>query len=94
MKRILRVEALPAYTLALVFDDGVEGNVDLSDLVGKGVFAVWVDEEAFRRVAIGSGGELVWSGGPDLCADALYLRMTGKRPADIFPSLRGETRVA
>lgn len=29
------------YTLSLVFDDGVQGIVDLSDLAGKGVFACW-----------------------------------------------------
>ncbi len=31
----------PNYVLWLRFDDGLEGEVDLSDLVGKGVFKAW-----------------------------------------------------
>jgi hypothetical protein len=77
MKRVTAVRPLTGYTLDLTFDDGVHGVVDLSDLVGVGVFSAWRDEEAFRRVAIGDTGEVLWDGGLDLCADALYLRLTG-----------------
>jgi hypothetical protein len=64
--------------------------VDLSHLAGKGVFGIWRDRRAFESVRIGSSGELVWSDQVDLCPDALYLKATGKRPEDLFPSLRGE----
>ena len=30
--------------LVLAFDDGVSGVVDLSELVGRGVFALWGDQ--------------------------------------------------
>jgi hypothetical protein len=40
MKRITKVKVLPEYRLELEFDDGVTGTVDLSEGVGKGVFAV------------------------------------------------------
>jgi hypothetical protein len=69
----------------------VTGNVDLSHLVGKGVFRLWNDPEAFRQVSIGTAGEVRWSDEVDLCADALYLEITGKQPGDVFPRLRKGT---
>ncbi len=66
----------------------MEGTVDLSKWVGKGVFALWEDETRFRDVRIGDAGELVWDNQVDLCPDALYLMITGKRPEDIFPNLK------
>jgi Protein of unknown function (DUF2442) len=88
MKRICKVKVLPQYRLELEFDDGVSGTVDLSDEVGKGVFALWRDPLVFEQVAIGSAGELVWDEKIDLCPDALYLKVTGQKPEDIFPALR------
>ena len=90
MRKISEVKVLEGYRLELVFDGGARGVVDLSDLVGKGVFALWYDHHAFEQVRIGSFGELVWGDQVDLCPDALYLRATGKKPEDIFPALRRE----
>jgi len=90
MRRISKVKVLPGYRLELNFDDGVSGTVDLSDAVGKGVFALWRDPLAFDQVRIGSSGELVWGDRIDLCPDALYLKVTGKKPEDIFPALRNQ----
>ena len=87
MRKITAVKVLEGYRLDLAFDDGVGGVVDLSDLVGKGVFSFWSDYEAFRQVRIGSSGELAWSDQVDLCPDALYLKATGKRPVNVFPRL-------
>lgn len=75
------------YRLWIRFSDGVEGVVDLSGYAGKGVFALWDDYRAFRDVQIGPGGELHWGDEIDMCADALYLRVTGKRPEDLFLAL-------
>jgi hypothetical protein len=90
MRRITEVEVLGAYRLRLTFDNGTTGTVDLSDLVGRGVFALWRDQGAFERVRIGSSGELVWDDAVDLCPDALYLKATGKKAQDVFPALRRE----
>jgi Protein of unknown function (DUF2442) len=88
MKKISKVKVLPGYRLDLEFEDGVSGTVDLSENVGKGVFALWRDPLFFEQVAIGSAGELVWGAKIDLCPDALYLKVTGKQPEDLFPALR------
>ena len=91
MKKISEVKVLQGYRLELVFDNGARGVVDLSGLVGKGVFAIWRDRRIFEQVRIGSFGELVWGDQIDLCPDALYLKATGKKLEDVFPALRCES---
>lgn len=90
MKRVTHVEPLPDCRLKLRFDDGVEGVVDLSNLVGQGVFAAWQDVDHFRRVRIGEFGELVWEGEIDLCPDALYLEVAGLTVQQLFPGWKQE----
>jgi len=94
MVKISDIKVLQGYRLELAFDDGVCGVVDLSDLVGNGVFAFWRDRHAFEQVRIGSFGELVWGDQIDLCPDSLYLRATGKKPEEVFPALRCEPAYA
>ena len=90
MHKITRVEVLDDYRLSLSFADGISGVVDLSDLVGRGVFAGWRDYAEFRKVRVGDTGDLIWPGEIDLCPDALYLKATGKEPEDVFPALHHE----
>lgn len=89
MFRPIEVKPLPGYRLHVRYSDGVAGEVDLSDLVGRGVFAAWNDPRVFEQVAIGSGGEITWSDQIDLCPDAIYLEITGKRPEEVFQRLSG-----
>ena len=91
MLKPVAVTALPAYKLRVEYADGVTGEVDLSHLVGKGVFAAWNDPTVFEAVTIGDHGELMWSNDIDLCSDAIYLEITGKSADDIFPSLKVRT---
>jgi hypothetical protein len=90
MRKIKQVKAMDGYRLDVTFDDGTRGVADVSDLAGRGVFAIWNDRAAFERVEIGSSGELVWNGEIDLCPDALYLRVTGRKAEDVFPLLKKE----
>lgn len=88
MFKLIQVEPLPGYRLRVQYADGVAGVVDLSHLAGKGVFRLWNDPKAFGRVSLGTGGEVCWSDEVDLCADALYLQVTGKQPDDVFSGLK------
>ena len=90
MHKVIEVNVLDRYRLDLRFEDGTHGAVDLSHLVGKGVFRKWEDYQAFRQVKIGPAGELAWGDDLDLCPDALYLKATGRQPEDIFPGLKRE----
>ena len=87
MKRITKVEVLKDYKLRLEFADGVAGIADVSALVGKGVFTLWNNYAEFRKVQIGSSGELIWGDQLDLCPDALYMKVTGQQPEETFPGL-------
>jgi len=54
--------------------------VDLTDFAGVGVFKAWKKPGVFKKLAVTKAGALSWPGDLDLCADALYLRLTGKQP--------------
>jgi hypothetical protein len=84
MIRPVEVRPLERYRIWLRYQDGTEGAIDLSHLAGKGVFAVWGREGVFEEVKLGPHGQIAWPGEVDLCPDALYLRLTGKRPEDVF----------
>lgn len=90
MFRLIEARPLPRYRLFLRYDNGVEGEVDLSDLVGRGVFGRLNDPHEFEKAAVGPSGEIRWNGELDLCPDALYLKLTGRSPADLFPMLGRE----
>ncbi|HEX7050878.1 MAG TPA: DUF2442 domain-containing protein [Longimicrobiales bacterium] len=62
--RIVAAEARPNYRLWIRFADGEEGEVDLSSLVGKGVFSRWEDPAAFEKVYVDAEtGTVAWPGG-------------------------------
>jgi len=52
--------------------------------IEKGVFALWNDYREFQKVHIGPSGEIAWNEEIDICPDAVYLKITGKRPEDLF----------
>jgi Protein of unknown function (DUF2442) len=85
------VKARSGYRIYLEFSDGSKGEVDLSDLAGKGVFQVWNDYNFFVKVHLGDHREIKWNDEIELCADSLYLRLTGKSPEELFPKLREKT---
>ena len=84
MFKPVEVRALPDYKLFLRYEDGAEGTVDVSYLVGRGVFKLWEDQGAFERVHIGPYGEVAWSEDIDLCPDTLYFQLAGKTPDEAF----------
>ena len=85
MPKPLEVKALPNYRIWLRYDDGAEGEIDLSDMAGHGVLQAWTNPAVFDAVRLGSHGAIEWSPDLDLCPDAMYLRLTGKTVEDVFP---------
>ena len=49
MHKITQVEAMEGYHISLSFADGTSGEVDLSDLAGRGVFAACESTLSFRK---------------------------------------------
>lgn len=88
MERAIQVSPRDGYRIWVRYADGLEGEIDLSDLAGRGVFQVWADRRVFETVHIDESGGIAWEGGLDLCPDALYLRLTGQSPEELFPRLK------
>ena len=82
------VQPLENHRVFLRFADGTQGEIDLSDLAGKGVFTAWADPELFKAVHLEEGGGIEWPGGLDICPDTLFMRLTGKSVDDILPRLK------
>lgn len=84
------VRPLDEFRIYLEFSDGSKGEVDLSSLLDKPVFGKLKDRSLFEKVHIGDHREIMWNEEIELCADSLYLQLTGKSPEDLFPALRHE----
>lgn len=79
LKDITQVKPLEGYNLWLRFEDGIEGTVDVSQLVEfKGVFAPLADREFFNRAQVNPDtGTIAWPNDTDLDPDVLYALVTG-----------------
>ena len=85
--RPLQVEARDGYRLWVRFDDGVEGEVDLSRHAGRGVFKAWDTPGVFEAVSVSPHRSIRWTEDVELCADAIYLEITGLDVEEIMPGL-------
>jgi hypothetical protein len=90
--KAVEVKALDDLRVWVRFDDGTEGEVDFSHLSGRGVFEAWNSRAFFENAHVGPAGSIAWSDDVELCPDSVYLRLTGKRPEELFPRL-AERRV-
>jgi hypothetical protein len=79
---------MAGFRIWLRYDDGTEGTVDLSELAGRGVFRAWSDPVFFSAVRLGPHGAIEWGSVIDRCPDAMYMRLTGKSPDEVFPAIR------
>jgi len=88
--RPVSVRALPNYRIHISYSDGAEGPVDLSDLVGRGIFEAWKDPQFFAAVHLGSARQIQWSEEVELDPDSVYLKLTRRTPEELFPRLKPE----
>lgn len=77
------VEPRDGYRIWLKYDDGFEGELDMSHLAGKGVFKAWSDRAFFEGVHINEDGIVSW-GVPDgsdmeldIAPETSYARLLG-----------------
>ena len=88
MIRPTQVETRTGYRLWLKYSDDIAGEVDLSHLAGRGVFAAWDERAYFEEVRIARHGAIAWGDELELCPDALYMRLTGKSVEQVMPGVR------
>jgi hypothetical protein len=80
LKDIVEVRVVDEWRLFLRFEDGVEGHIDVADLIPfTGVFAPLKDKSYFAQVRVDTeSGPISWPNGADLDPDVLYARITGE----------------
>ena len=50
--KIQEVKYISDYTISIKFDDGVNGTIQLNDLVQKGIFKVLQDKSEFANITL------------------------------------------
>lgn len=80
LKDVTEVKPLDGYRLRVRFEDGVDGVVDLKDVIRfTGVFAPLRDPDYFAQVRVNADtGTVFWPNDADLDPDVLYALVTGE----------------
>ena len=84
---VVEVKPKDGYTIWLRFDDGVEGEVDISDMIYDEDRDVLQDREVFEQVKIFDDLDTVgWSDDIDyIYKDELYMKITGLTMEELYP---------
>jgi len=89
MIRIAQAVATEGLKLKLTFENGVSGTVDFSELAKSTLLGPLTNDEFFENVTIVRDGRaLAWGEELEICADSLFLRITGKKAEEIFPKTK------
>jgi hypothetical protein len=79
--KIINCKPFENYELWIKFEDGLEGKVNLSHLVGKGVFSAWNSVDFFKSVEIDKQTDTVaWGEEIDLDPYVLYENIKKQQP--------------
>mgnify|MGYP000451102268 CR=1 FL=1 len=75
MRKVISVEARPEFTLFLIFDDGTQGEVSISDRLFGPMFEPLKEPKLFAQVQVDEYGVVCWPNNADLDSNALYLKV-------------------
>jgi hypothetical protein len=81
--KIQEVKNISDYIISIKFDDGVNGTIELNDLVQKGIFKVLQDKNQFAKVYT-NGYSIAWSNELEIDATKIYSDLTGKNFGEIL----------
>ncbi|MGA2064046.1 MAG: DUF2442 domain-containing protein [Thermoguttaceae bacterium] len=69
---VTSVEYRQGYVYHITFDDGVQGDVDFSEYIGRGPVFEPLAELSFFKSARVEGGTISWPNGADIAPETLY----------------------
>jgi hypothetical protein len=76
MVRVVEAHHLRDYVIWVAFDDGLEGEVDLSDELHGPVFEPLRDKDVFASLRVDPSVQtVVWPNGADLAPEFLHSRV-------------------
>jgi hypothetical protein len=76
MPDVIEVRYVRDYTVWIKFDDGTQGDVDISRSFKGPVFEPLRDREYFKQVRVNPDlGTIVWPNGADVAPETLYERV-------------------
>ena len=77
---VIEVKVVKNYVLYLRFENGVQGDVDISKIIPfKGVFSKLQDKKYFATVFLNNAlGTIVWDNGADISPGCLYSSISHK----------------
>ena len=71
LPQVVRAEYRGGHSVHLVFNDGLEGNVDFASWLEGPVFEALKDTGTFQRFFL-EGGSIAWPNGADIAPETLY----------------------
>jgi hypothetical protein len=71
---VIEARHVKDYTVWLRFDDGTEGEVDVSEELWGPVFEPLKEPAYFQQFTVAEYGTLVWPNGADFAPEFLYAR--------------------
>ena len=81
--KVQEVKYISDYIISIKFDDGVNGTIELNDLVQNGIFKVLQDKNQFAKVYT-NGYSIAWSNELEIDATKIYSDLTGKNFGEIL----------
>ena len=75
--KVRGVKYVSDYTIHVSFEDGLEGNIVLDELVDKGIFSILKNKALFSKVYT-KGYSIAWSEDLEIDSDTIYKDITGK----------------
>jgi len=72
MNEVIKVEYRGGYVYHIVFDDGVQGEIDFSEYLSRWpIFQPLKDQALFSRATV-EGGTIGWPNGADVAPETLH----------------------